>query len=176
MFDPTAFDNMKVIIEGAIYDLDFAGDILIVDRKDTIDLAKLSREFSLSFQARECPGVEAELRLGAGLDNLASELLPGTGGGLAGCELYLFFKATHKNSPSLYRLIDTFVRSIWGAERRISQTVSWDPLANQGEVRNEILVDFNRLVTEVQLEELKDIPEYMAETVQGLYTLLLESQ
>ncbi len=34
MFDPTAFDNLKVIVEGAVYDFDLHGDILVTDRKD----------------------------------------------------------------------------------------------------------------------------------------------
>lgn len=36
MFDPTAFDNLKVIVEGAVYDFDLHGDILVTDRKDMI--------------------------------------------------------------------------------------------------------------------------------------------
>lgn len=38
MFDPTAFDNMKVVIEGAIYDLDLDGEISIIDRNDLLIL------------------------------------------------------------------------------------------------------------------------------------------
>ncbi|WP_316569863.1 hypothetical protein [Neobacillus sp. YIM B06451] len=176
MFDPTAFDNMKVIIEGAIYDLDFAGEIKVTDRKDFIDLARLSRMFSLSFEVAGAQGIEAELKLSAGLENLASELLPSAGRGLEGCELFLFFKANHKNIPSLYRMIDAYVNSVWGLERKISQSVSWDPLFEKEDVRNEITVDFNRLVTEAQLEELKDIPVYMVETAKGLYSIIFTKE
>ncbi|WP_053366886.1 hypothetical protein [Bacillus sp. FJAT-27245] len=176
MFDPTAFDNMKVIIEGAIYDLDFAGEIKVSDRKDFIDLARLSRMFSLSFEVGDAPGIEAELRLIAGLENLASELLPSAGRGLDGCELFLLFKAEHKDTPSIYRMVDAYASSIWGSERKISQSVSWDPLLEKEEVRNEISVDFNRLVTEAQLEELKEIPVYMVETVKGLFSVIFAQE
>lgn len=172
MFDPTAFDNMKVILEGAVYDMDFAGEILVTDRKDVIDLARHSRMFSISFEARDATGIEAELRLIAGLENLASELLPSAGRGLEGCELLLIFKADHEDTPSVYRMIDAFASSVWGLERKISQSVSWDPLLEKEDVRNELTVDFNRLVTEAQLEELKEIPVYMLETVRGLYSIL----
>lgn len=49
MFDPTAFDNLKVIVEGAVYDFDLHGDILVTDRKDMMDLASLSRIYHISF-------------------------------------------------------------------------------------------------------------------------------
>lgn len=47
MFDPTAFDNLKVIVEGAVYDFDLHGDILVTDRKDMMDLASLSRIYHI---------------------------------------------------------------------------------------------------------------------------------
>ncbi|WP_409270407.1 hypothetical protein V1499_13380 [Neobacillus sp. SCS-31] len=176
MFDPTAFDNMKVIIEGAIYDLDFAGEIKVTDRKDFIDLARLSRMFSISFEVEGAPGIEAELRLSAGLENLASELLPSAGRGLDGCELFLFFRANHKDTPSLYRMIDAYASSVWGPERKISQMASRDPLLENKEVRNEISVDFNRLVTEAQLEDLREIPTYMVETAKGLFSIIFSEK
>jgi hypothetical protein len=47
MFDPTVFDNLKVIIEGAIYDLDLDGELQVVNRRDLVDLANMSRQFSM---------------------------------------------------------------------------------------------------------------------------------
>jgi hypothetical protein len=41
MFDPTAFDNMKVVLEGALYDLDIMGEIIITDRNDLFNTAKM---------------------------------------------------------------------------------------------------------------------------------------
>lgn len=49
MFDPTAFENLKIVIEGAVYDRDFSGEILVTDRNDIINLAKLERRFEISF-------------------------------------------------------------------------------------------------------------------------------
>ncbi|PGL69926.1 hypothetical protein [Bacillus sp. AFS055030] len=50
MFDPTAFDNMKVIIEGLIYDKDLDGEYEIVDRNDFVNLSKMDRLFSIQFK------------------------------------------------------------------------------------------------------------------------------
>ncbi|CEG27572.1 hypothetical protein [Bacillus sp. B-jedd] len=176
MFDPTAFDNMKVIIEGAFYDLDEAGKLMIMDRKDIMDLATLSRQFSISFYLPECPGIEAELRLMASLENLASELLQGSTPDVKpGCELILFFRAVHRDSFAIYEGIQEYTESKWGPERNILQTACWNPLTGHETVMNEIAVDFNRIVTEAQLEELKEIPDYMVESMIGLYSLLGET-
>ena len=53
LFDPTAFDNMKVVLEGAVYDRDLFGDILIVSRDDLVNLATLSRKFTIEFVLKE---------------------------------------------------------------------------------------------------------------------------
>ncbi|MCV9888442.1 hypothetical protein [Metabacillus halosaccharovorans] len=47
MFDPTVFDNLKVVIEGYIYDMDIDEQISVTDRSDIIDLAKMSRQYSI---------------------------------------------------------------------------------------------------------------------------------
>ncbi len=80
MFDPTAFDNMKVVIEGAIYDLDLDGEINIIDRNDLINLAKMSRSFDVSFKlpGNKTRQVIAKIILKSNLENLAAELLPGS--------------------------------------------------------------------------------------------------
>jgi hypothetical protein len=50
MFDPTAFDNMKVVIEGLIYDKDLDGEYEIIDRNDFVNLSKMDRLFSIQFK------------------------------------------------------------------------------------------------------------------------------
>ena len=52
MFDPTAFENMKVVMEGIFYDKDLSGEIIILDRNDIMNIAKLSRTYDLSFNWR----------------------------------------------------------------------------------------------------------------------------
>ncbi|QNG61538.1 hypothetical protein H4O14_08705 [Bacillus sp. PAMC26568] len=44
MFDPTAFDNLKVVLEGEIYDADLEGIIEVIKRKDIVDLQQLCLE------------------------------------------------------------------------------------------------------------------------------------
>jgi len=72
MFDPTIFENWKVVVEGAIYDLDREGRIEVVSRQDLVDLAGLSRTFRMSAQF---PGghTEAELILTSELSDFVGE-------------------------------------------------------------------------------------------------------
>ncbi|WP_199619678.1 hypothetical protein [Paenibacillus alkalitolerans] len=60
MFDPTAFDNWKVVVEGALYDLDREGAIAVVGREDLVDLAGMSRSFRIS---ASLPGESARAEL-----------------------------------------------------------------------------------------------------------------
>ena len=48
MFDPTAFENIRVVLEGIFYDKDLEGSIMIIDRNDIMNTAKLSRTYELS--------------------------------------------------------------------------------------------------------------------------------
>lgn len=49
MFDPTAYENIKVILEGLVYDYDLSGQIKVIERNDLVNLADLSRNFNMSF-------------------------------------------------------------------------------------------------------------------------------
>ncbi|WP_259317087.1 hypothetical protein [Heyndrickxia coagulans] len=52
MFDPTAFENMKTVFEGAAYDLDLRGEASITGRKDLVDLAECPGNTALRFSFR----------------------------------------------------------------------------------------------------------------------------
>ena len=77
MFDPTIYDNLKVVLEGEIYDRDLAGAIQIVDRSDIVDLAIMSRIFIMRFQNRELPDAIAEIKLHAGADIMGAKAASG---------------------------------------------------------------------------------------------------
>ena len=47
---PTAYDNLKTILEGCIYDFEIQGILKIVSRNDRVDLANLSRSFQMGVQ------------------------------------------------------------------------------------------------------------------------------
>lgn len=98
MFDPTAFENLKVIVEGAVYDFDLHGDILVTDRKDVMDLASLSRMYSISFQLTETfkTMVEATFSLSVDAKNLSGEILE-VPQFIPGCEMKPNFRSKWSN-------------------------------------------------------------------------------
>jgi hypothetical protein len=171
MFDPTAFENMKVVLEGAVYDLDLTGDINIIDRNDFINTAKLSRKYELSFKPENFSNVTASIVLEAELENLAAELLSGSRlEQKAGCWIRLFFSFEHQDNIVDYEKIQRVVTEIWGIDRKIKQTAYFYPLQKE-RMKSEVTIDFGRLIREDQIEDLTEMIDIMittCEQIQGV--------
>jgi hypothetical protein len=174
MFDPTAFENIKVVLEGAIYDLDLNGEIIITNRNDWINTAKLSRKFEIDFQLPEKKAVPvtAKIELESCLENLAAELLPGClSEKLSGCKLRLEFSFTHKHKIVDYRNIEKTLLDIWGKERCIIQAVTFYPLQNDKMMKSAAVINFDRLIYEDQIEDLVDMVDFMKTTLFQLQSI-----
>lgn len=169
MFDPTAFDNMKVVIEGALYDLDISGEIVITDRNDSINMAKMSRRFDMTFRLPE-KKVKATIELKSGLVNLAAELLPSIQSEeQAGCMLSLKFIAAKENELDIdYTAIKALLTDIWGPTRIINQSVLYDPLSIDPAHSLIITIEFDRLIHEDQIEDLVEMTEFIITTLKRL--------
>ncbi|HAQ07435.1 MAG TPA: hypothetical protein DCR24_07935 [Bacillus bacterium] len=171
MFDPTAFENIKVVIEGEIYDRDLSGEIVVIDRNDWINTAKLSREYEISFSlpAVGPSGLYATMTLEAGIENLSAELLnKDTAQHLAGCMVNIHFSMLHRNDSSVFMAIQKVLEDIWGMDRAINQIAHITPLANSPEVNNISTIAFNRLVYEDQIDDLAEMINYMITSLEKL--------
>jgi len=167
MFDPTAFDNMKVVIEGALYDKDISGDIVITDRNDFLNLAKMSRLFEVIFRLPNS-SVEAQVKMESRLDNLAAELLPSfQAEQLAGCFVKLSFFLQHERKID-YQMAKKILVDIWGPTRNITVSVVNHPLDLQNKISTVLELKFDRLITEDQLEDLVEMTEFMITTLKQL--------
>lgn len=95
MFDPIAFENMKVVLEGAFYDLDLNDELVITSRHDLIDLADMSRKYivSCSVKGQDSTSPECKLSLLSDFKSIASEKLTGflVNRDSAGCTLSLSY-------------------------------------------------------------------------------------
>jgi hypothetical protein len=168
MFDPTAFDNMKVVIEGAIYDLDLDGEINIIDRNDLINLAKMSRSFDVSFKltGNRTRRVTAKLILGSNLENLAAELLPDSLSEKdSGSMVRLEFQLESTLVLEDYKQIEAKLLDIWGETRKVRQKVQYNPMGKDQEPLNIFTVEFERLVREEQIDDLVGMVEFMVTTI-----------
>jgi hypothetical protein len=177
MFDPTAFENIKVVVEGEIYDRDLSGEIAVTDRNDWINTAKLSRKYEISFSLAgyEPSSLSATLTIQAGLENLAAELLGSESANqLAGCKVEISFSLIHRNEMSIYHAVQELLENIWGRDRAINQFAQLVPLEKKSLVTNRAIVSFNRLVYEDQIDDLTEMIDYMIASLENLKKLLSE--
>lgn len=172
MFDPTAYENMKVIIEGALYDRDLVGELLIIDRNDVVNLAKLSRTYEVTFARSNEHSVRSTFRLTADLDNLAAELLPSAKStSLAGAHVLITFNLEHSNDKYIDAWIERELKGIWGQARTYKQIISLDPFSEGNTIQKEILLEFNRLILEEQIDDIEAMITYMLLTLDKLEEL-----
>ncbi|EWG09661.1 hypothetical protein [Cytobacillus firmus] len=171
MFDPTAFENMKVVMEGGFYDRDLSGEIRIVDRNDMINSAKMCRKYDITFadHAEGMPEILCTFIMEAGLDNLAAELLPqGKSKMLAGCRISVNFTIKHQHDHKKIQEIREVLEQIWGIGRKIEQTVKYSPENRQSLAETETIISFNRLVQEEQIDDLHEMITYMTASMDAL--------
>lgn len=164
MFDPTIFDNLKVVTEGAVYDLDLRGEIVVTGRSDSIELSAMSRSYSVSFRLVQPGGAEAEIRLSAGTEDLAGEILE-----LAepkpGCRLDLVFYMQTDNPDRDCPRLGTKLNEIWGDDVEITQLLTWAYAKEQEGYVNEIRVDFGRKFGEEVAGDVARLLEHMVLTL-----------
>lgn len=101
MFDPTVFENLKVVAEGAFYDLDLDGELAVIDRHDLVDLAHMSRKYEIiaRLDAEQEKDVECTFSLSASLPAFAEEKLPSFTKRTPGCALTIMFRFIDPEHP-----------------------------------------------------------------------------
>lgn len=175
MFDPTAFENIKVVIEGDIYDRDLGGEIIVIDRNDWINAAKLSRKYEISFTRKGYdPGVlSATMTIEAALENLSAELLESVDAKqLAGCVVGISFTLILQNELHVFREVQKVLKEIWGEDREIRQTAMLEPLENKSLIQNHVKLAFNRLVYEEQIDDLSEMVHYMITSLEKIKKII----
>ncbi|MBT2689158.1 hypothetical protein J7I93_13275 [Bacillus sp. ISL-47] len=171
MFDPTAFENMKVVLDGGFYDRDLSGEIRIIDRNDVLNSAKMSRSYEVAFKenVEGHEDITCTFTMEAGLKNLAAELLPEVQSEKqAGCKVYIKFTIKQKNDLKLFQETREILRDIWGRERNIIQIAKFNPEEMDKQIEAESVVNFNRLIYEEQIDDLSDMIAYMIASLQAL--------
>ncbi|MFD2612250.1 hypothetical protein [Paenibacillus gansuensis] len=167
MFDPTVFDNVKVVFEGSVYDLDLEGLIDVTGRNDIMDLSLFSRTYRVRFRLKGSNGTEAELLLGADLANLASEILEQSGP-VPGCTLSVRF-AFQTGTPEISCAeAERLIRGIWGEEYKLTQQVKYSFGERQALYHIQAELHFHRLFTESLIEDIPELLSHVMLTLQQL--------
>ncbi|HEO8421246.1 hypothetical protein [Niallia sp. FSL W8-0635] len=172
MFDPTAFENMRTVMEGLIYDKDLDGDIVILDRNDFFNSSKLSRNYTITFRLKNQENAKLKFELSADLQNLSAELLANSKNKKwIGASIYIHLYLRHKKDEALYPLLQSLVEDIWGKDMKIIQEISFQPLESNHTVYNHITIDFKRLIREEQIDDMVTMMEFMEKTLLSLHSI-----
>jgi len=172
MFDPTVFDNLKVAFENDLYDLDNLDHrITIADRKDTLEMSVMEREFRLKFHLVDQPEVSAEVGIHASLKDLAAEILeqPDI---VPGCSLTIRFYMMISNEQEQCNKIEAILREIWEPAAALRQTLS-HTYAAESESKsagwsNVIELNFFRHINEEQMGDIPELVQSMLESLEKL--------
>ena len=154
MFDPTIFDNLKVVIEGAVYDLDAAGFILVTNRSDRVELATMSRYYAIQFREQDGEGeATAEVQLLAETEDLVAEISE-TEDLFTGCQLKIRFETVVSNPNQECPQIKTLLEEIWANNPQIVQQLMFTYEDEPRFFKNGITLDFGRKINEQQIEDM----------------------
>jgi hypothetical protein len=166
MFDPTIFENLKVVIEGSVYDLDLEGVILVTGRTDRVDLADMSRTYAIRFRLRDGKCC-AELSLTAGLPDFAGEKLEWKNAS-PGCALELCFRLAVQDWEDVCPQIQKQLDAIWSGRPEVHQTLSFSYPHPGNVMTNEIRCEFNRKIDEGHWSDFPDLLNHMVTTLETL--------
>ncbi|CQR53809.1 hypothetical protein [Paenibacillus riograndensis] len=168
MFHPTVFDNIKIAFENQIYDYDNLDGILIVtDRADLLNLALMSREFSLSFRLAGSQNVTSQVVLLSSVKELSDEILE-TPGSDPGCGLVLRFYMEIRNVNVQCAAAQRILSSIWGPDVQPVQSLTYRYGQEDGTCNNCIELKFNRQITEEQMEDIPHLLEFLVQSAEEL--------
>ncbi|WP_077618519.1 hypothetical protein [Bacillus sinesaloumensis] len=165
MFHPTVFDNLKVVIEGALYDLDLEGPLLIINRQDLVEMARLGRNYRIIFKDKSIDNIQAYIDLRIDLDNLLTDLRrPDTQS--PGCRLEIGF-IFKMDSLDVCPKLEAVLSAIWGDTRDIQQEISFQHGVN--EYTNNSKIIFHRLIYEDNIDDLLEMIDYMIDSIHQLH-------
>lgn len=160
MFDPTAFDNLKVIFEGAVYDLDLSGEIHILDRKDLFDFAHYERCYQIHYSLPYKKSISIEFHLKADMGHFLAERKMMTEKNTAGADILIVYKGDEKLKDGRKLLEET-----WGKDKKWEWKEvisSLNPPACEGNLT------FNRVITEEMVDDVLQMISFSVETLQQL--------
>lgn len=166
MFDPTIFDNVKVVLEGAVYDEDLDGKIKVVDRKDYVNLAEMSRDYSISFKLKDDSLSTCKWLLSSNTLQLSSEILDIKEKTKLGCVTSIEFFVTVEMREAEYTSIKELISSMWKQREVIVQLKVPFPFEKYVKLQASVL--FNRIILEEDIDDLIEMLQYMITTLQAL--------
>ncbi|CAG9622018.1 hypothetical protein [Sutcliffiella rhizosphaerae] len=154
MFDPSVFDNLKVVMEGDIYELDLLGMIKVVGRSDIVDLANMSRSFKMELTKDK--NIFGHIQLSSDIENISGELLHKINS--PGCIAQIKFTKPLQNHTTLIVEVEQWqskLQHVWPHRQIIMKVVNTFSGDDQDFVTAEIV--FDRLIYEENIDDLREM-------------------
>jgi hypothetical protein len=170
MYHPSVYDNLKVVLEGAVYDLDFSGAIEIIDRKDIVDLAVMARTYSVHFVVSGISeSFTGKLVLSSGLDEYATEKLEDNPEG-AGSKLSVYIRTpVYEIETDCKQLLSILKK--WNSEDLkgdIVQKLTYMYGEPRNVFHNTISIDLHKRVTEDDTETFTHVLKQVITTIKEM--------
>lgn len=171
MFDPTIYDNLKVVLEGELYDRDLSEHIQIVDRSDIVDLAIMSRMFIMRCQIPNRPESVAEIKLHADAEDLTGEIVEANNPTI-GCRIHVGFRVRstgdYKAAEKAAGTIKKHLFKVWGNDTVIVQELCFFPNIHKDTPLYECrsTIEFGRKITEEQIGDIPRLVDHLILTLQ----------
>lgn len=167
MFDPTIFENLKIVVEGAVYDLDLQGDIQVVNRNDIVDLALMSRTFSIDFMRKTGGHAVARIELSSDASDFAGEKFALRGEEAGSC-LQIGFMMTITDEAEDCRKIEKTLEQIWDSRPAISQRIYYEYGMERPQLSNHIRLTFGRKINESHIVDITDVLQHILRSLDHL--------
>lgn len=161
MYHPSVYDNLKVVLEGAVYDLDFSGDIEIVNRKDLVDHAIFERNYSIDFVVSEIGDLmRGNITLTATLEDLATEKLNDNPEG-AGSKLTLEIKTPVYEIETDCKQLQSILKKWTSGDLKgdIQQKLTYIYGESRNVFNNTISIQLQKRVAEEEPERISKVLE-----------------
>ncbi|WP_342535986.1 hypothetical protein [Sporosarcina sp. FSL K6-3508] len=163
MYDPTVFENLKVAFENHVYDLDnLERSISILNRTDQLDLAVMSRKYSIQFSLVSHHAVSVEIALNSSLQELADEILEAKGTE-PGCLLSLRVLINVQDMDTQCEQVENIIQTIWENDIEYRQTLSFHYGQTEPGFLNTVEIDFKPKLTEEHMGEIGEFLQHVLE-------------
>ncbi len=170
MFDPTVYDNIKVVLEGEIYDLDLSGIVNILDRQDLVNLAIMTRKYIIRFGLMESTKDKfAEIHLFS--EDLSKEIMELKDGITPGCDIIIKFIIQVTEPIVECKMIEDRLNRIWDYRPKILQVLSYEYKEEKNEhsiFNNEISLNFGRKIDEDNISDIHNLVNYTLRSLKVL--------
>jgi hypothetical protein len=170
MYHPSVYDNLKIVLEGVVYDSDFAGDIEIIDRKDIIDFAVIEKSISISFIVLGMSEtIRGKLILSTNLENLAIEKLQDNPDA-AGCNLSIEIETPVYEIETDCKQIQVILRKWTSGDLKseLEQKLTYIYGESRNVYQNMISIQIEKPVTEEETERFSEVLNQVIESIKEL--------